>query len=193
MFVVDLKRYWEKMKYSVSSFYSNPNFSQHKNFYIYFTVLIIAGVALYFIGGYLNGLPLTAKITAVSSQLFQTQSQLDNATKQLQAAQNQSAYLQSQLNSAQSSLQNCQTTQQALQNNITYLQNSTSYLLDQLSTCNTGLSSYQSIVLNSIRAVCCSFADVQAGTVRNWQIFSNSIACSGSNTVNCGTGAVTQS
>lgn len=47
---------------------------------------------------------------------------------------------------------------------------------------------YKQVVKNTVRAICCSFNDVQQGTTREWGLEENKIVCSGSFTVNCGSG-----
>ncbi len=48
---------------------------------------------------------------------------------------------------------------------------------------------YKTIVRNSVKAICCSFGDLQIGNSRNWGITNNQIVCGGNYTVNCTTGS----
>jgi ABC-type transport system involved in cytochrome bd biosynthesis fused ATPase/permease subunit len=197
----DYKKYWLRIKSSAKKAFAKTgllaasNFSQRKNIvYTYIAVaVILTAVVFYMVGSYFTGLDFTKKISDLSAQLFEAQTELVNATEYLRIAENKSSLQQSQLNSSQVGLQVCQNKAQILQNDISNLQNVSASLQSQLSTCDMNMTIYQQVVQNSVRAVCCSFGDVVAGTVKNWQIFSNSIICSGNNTVNCGTGAVVQS
>jgi hypothetical protein len=194
----DYKKYWMKFKLSVQKVFartgltSGSNFTQRKNvIYFYLAVTAVAvAIVFYLAGSYFTTLDFSKKITDLSTQLFAAQMQFVNATEYLRRAENQSSLQQSQLNSTQVGLQACQNNAQILQSSVSSLQNASSSLQSQLSTCNVNMTTYQQVVQNSVRAVCCSFGDVQAGVTKNWQIFSNYIVCSGSNTVNCGTGAI---
>lgn len=197
----DYKKYWMKIKLSVKKVFaktgltSGSNFTQRKN--VIYTSLavtaVVVAISFYLIGSYFVSLDFTKKISDLSGQVFEAQAQLANVTESLKIVQNQSSLQQSQLNSTQVGLQVCQNNSKLLQGNITSLQNTSSSLQSQLSSCNVNMTIYQQVVQNSVRAVCCSFGDVQAGVTKNWQVFSNYIVCSGNNTVNCGTGAITQS
>jgi uncharacterized phage infection (PIP) family protein YhgE len=197
----DYKKYWLKLKLSAKKTFaktgllSTSNFSQRKNVVYTFVAVtaILTAIVFYSIGSYFASLDFTKKISDLSGQLFEAQTQLANATESLKTAQNKSSLQQSQLNSTQVGLQACQNNAQLLQGNISSLQNASSALQSQLSSCSMNVTTYQQVVQNSVRAVCCSFGDVQAGITKNWQVFSNYIVCSGNNTVNCGTGAITQS
>jgi uncharacterized phage infection (PIP) family protein YhgE len=201
----DYKKYWLKLKLSAKKTFaktgllSTSNFSQRKNVVYTFVAVtaILTAIVFYLIGSYFGNMNLSSKINGLTKQIAEKKMELTNATESLQTAQNKSTSQQSQitsyitqLNLMQGKLQDCQNNTQILQSSISSLQNISSSLQGQLTNCNANMTTYQMVVQNSVRAVCCSFGDVQAGATKNWQIFSNNIICSGNNTVNCGTGAI---
>ncbi len=52
---------------------------------------------------------------------------------------------------------------------------------------------YNNLVRNSVKALCCSFSDVEGGVVKNWHTENNKILCDGNFTVNCATGEINTS
>ncbi|HLD38989.1 MAG TPA: hypothetical protein VJB05_01605, partial [archaeon] len=74
----------------------------------------------------------------------------------------------------------------------TSLNNSLTNTVSSLNACKTekdsAIQTSRQLVRNSVKAICCSYGDVQVGFVRNWDIFNDSITCTGIYTVNCGTG-----
>ncbi len=52
----------------------------------------------------------------------------------------------------------------------------------------SALQSLKQLVRNTVKAICCSYGDVQSGVVGNWGIVGDSITCSGNYTVNCSSG-----
>ena len=48
---------------------------------------------------------------------------------------------------------------------------------------------FNNLVRNSVKAICCSFNDADAGITKNWGIVDNKIVCTGEYVVNCTTGA----
>ncbi len=61
-----------------------------------------------------------------------------------------------------------------------------------LDTCRTekeaAMQSFKQLIRNSVKVICCSFGDVQDGTVRYWNIVNSTIVCNGGYTVNCSNG-----
>jgi hypothetical protein len=111
------------------------------------------------------------------------QSQLDNANSQITA-------LQSQLAAAQQLTTDCQGNVDMLKSNVSAMQSYNAIMQGKLSTCQSSLDSTNATLRNSVAAVCCSYGDMQAGLVKNWQISNDRIVCSGASTVNCQTGAL---
>ena len=57
-----------------------------------------------------------------------------------------------------------------------------------LSSCNSEKKDFLNTVKKSVRAVCCSFNEIQEGKELNWSISGNEIICSGEFSVDCGNG-----
>ena len=57
-----------------------------------------------------------------------------------------------------------------------------------LSFCDSEKKDFLNTIKNSVRAVCCSFNDIQEGKELNWSISGNQIICSGEFSVDCGNG-----
>lgn len=61
-----------------------------------------------------------------------------------------------------------------------------------LNTCRAeneaAMQSFKQLIRTSVKAICCSFGDVQDGTVRYWNIVNSTIVCSGGYMVNCSSG-----
>jgi len=97
------------------------------------------------------------------------------------------------LDSTKSFLESCQDTVQTRDDSI-------SSLNSDIASCNsekenlgneisTVKSSYNELVKNTVRDLCCTFSDANSGAEKSWGISSNSIVCTGPYTVNCGSGS----
>lgn len=47
---------------------------------------------------------------------------------------------------------------------------------------------YKDLIKSSVKPICCSYADMQNGVTRNWNIIDNVITCTGDYAVNCSSG-----
>jgi cell division protein FtsL len=195
--MADYKTSWLKIKSAFkkglakTGIIPENRFALRRNTLISYVVItaIATAIIFYMVGSYFKEIEVGQNISSLSVQIAEKEAELSNVTTSLEEARNLSAQQQDQLNSTNLQLQSCQGSLQDLQGNVTSLQVLSSTVQSQLTDCQTNMTVYQTVVQNSVRAVCCSFGDVLAGTVKNWQIFSNSIICSGNSTVDCATGA----
>jgi len=169
----------------------------------------IGGVALtalifYFIGSSITGGVVMKQVDLCQAQIDEWASKLANSTDALNACRAQGDALSGQLNSTkaqlassqlqtasrQQQLSSCQNNVDMLKSNVSVMQSYNAIMQGKLSDCQAGLDSLNTTLRNSVAAVCCSYGDVQAATVKNWQVQDGRIVCSGSGTVNCATGAL---
>ncbi len=166
--------------------------------------LAIAAVIVFFIGVFfLIGNTVTtyatynkaleSQLNSTSQQLTETQSGLELCELNLENSNSDRAGLNASINkcttdlfSSMLFLDNCNKEKEKLEN-------TTRRLDSQLSSCNSDKiasgEAYRQLARNSVKAICCSFGDVQSATTRNWNItINNSIVCAGNYTINCTSG-----
>jgi chromosome segregation ATPase len=131
-----------------------------------------------------------SKLANSTDALSACQTQGDALSGQLNSTKTQLSSSQSQTASAQQQFSSCQKNVDMLKANVSVMQSYNAIMQGKLSECQAGLDSLNATLRNAVAAVCCSYGDVQASVVKNWQIQGSSIVCSGSGTVNCATGAL---
>ena len=191
-FWYSLKTKWRKFVDKTGLTTSGGSFGYKRNAVITYCLISIAvtAVAFYFIGNFVASESLNPKINELSRLNLLKDALVAKLNESLISAQNETSSIATQMSTVQNSLSNCQNNLQGVQGNITSLQNVSLNLQTTLTSCQGSLLDVNSTLQNSVRAVCCSFGDVEAGVSKNWQIFSDRIVCSGNSTVNCGTGQI---
>jgi septal ring factor EnvC (AmiA/AmiB activator) len=130
-------------------------------------------------------------ISKTAEDLKACESKATDLRAQLDSANSQISDLKTQLAGAQQQVSMCSSNVDMLKSNVSAMQSYNAIMQGKLSTCQSGLDSANATVRNSVAAVCCSYADMQVGLVKNWQVVSDKIVCGGgSATVNCQTGAL---
>ena len=125
------------------------------------------------------------QLNETKTNLAIVQAEKDVCLASLNATGNDLKRCESDLSLKTSLLNTCGIEKSSLNNNIVST-------VSSLNTCKTekdsAIQSSKQLVRNSVKAICCSYGDVQTGFVRNWNTVNDSITCTGSYTVNCSTG-----
>jgi len=130
----------------------------------------------------------------------ETQKELDITTASLDECSKNMANIKEGLTSCNSELDQSRSQLTTCENERNELRTKNSELDSQLSTCNaesedlkaryeSRLSAFDNLVRNSVKAICCSFNDIDAGLTKNWGIVDDKIVCTGGYSVNCTSGA----
>jgi len=155
------------------------------------TIVIIFLIAVF----YATGIAMTSYATysrnaeqllnETKANLVILQAEKDVCLASLNYTDNDLKVCQGVLSSKATLLNTCDTEKTSLNNSLTNT-------VSSLNACKTekdsAIQTSRQLVRNSVKAICCSYGDVQVGFVRNWDIFNDSITCTGIYTVNCGTG-----
>ncbi|MBI4896622.1 MAG: hypothetical protein HY832_03695 [Candidatus Aenigmarchaeota archaeon] len=120
-------------------------------------------------------------------------STVDQATKAKDKAVADLAGCQTTMASSQSELSSCRDARKTLEENNRQLtsmsQTCQQERITYLQKLETEVTAKNSIIRNTIRAVCCSFSDIQTNMNKTWGLTNtNAVTCSGNHTVQCGTG-----
>lgn len=165
--------------------------------------LAVAGVIILFVGTfYFMGNTLTSyatynknlemQLNNTQGQLLQEQEMKEQCEASLSAAKDGLNTCNADKIFTSAKLESCQNNVVQLNRNVNELTNKSSNLSSSLDACKNSysstLESYRQLARNSVKAICCSFGDVQSGAARNWNITNNNIVCSGNYTINCTSG-----
>ena len=165
--------------------------------------LAIAAVIILFVGTfYFVGNTMTGYVTyseSLEQQLNETHNKFLDMKAQYETCDAYLGNANSNIASLNTSLNACSTDMFSQKLAVTSCNNEKERLGREKSDLSTSLSScrseqvsstesYKQLARNSVKAICCSFGDVQSGSVRNWNITNNSIVCTGNYTINCTTG-----
>ena len=173
--------------------------------------LILLGVILYLLSagitGFVTESNTKSKLVDTEQQLNFTMSVLENARKNIEAAQATIGSCERNLSSAISDYTNCNSSLSKTSDLMEKFQFDAQKLAAEKSSCENdialcksnldatkadyeaAMADYSSLAASSAAAICCSFSDFQAGTTKQWLIESNKILCGiGNYTVNCNTG-----
>jgi hypothetical protein len=165
--------------------------------------LLVAAVIVFFIGTfYLVGNTLTGYVTyskdleqqlnSTNNELSALQVQKEACDADLQNANSDIGGLNSSLNTCTTNLFSSKLFLDSCNKDKEKLNEEKRNLSSSLDMCraekDTSAQSYRQLARNSVKAICCSFGDVQSATIRNWNITNNSIVCSGTYTINCTSG-----
>lgn len=166
--------------------------------------LVIATVILAF-SIYSVGTTITSYITyssSVESELNKTKADLavykavtEECARDLSQKEQNLSVCESTLGSTYASLASCNQQAAALLSQSASLNASLSSCLGESTalknTYGNLAESYNNLVRSSVKAICCSFGDIQSGGARSWNITSDRIVCSGLYSVNCTSGETT--
>lgn len=155
--------------------------------------LAVAAVIVFLVGAfYTTGNLITSYATYnkdLQEQLNSTQAALETEQQQKESCQALLESSNSDLNkcgndlaSTKGYLASCGADKDKLNSNIQNLSASLDTCKSEKESIN---QSYKQLARNSVKAICCSFGDVQSAAIRNWNIINNSISCTGNYTVNC--------
>lgn len=165
--------------------------------------LAIAAVVVFLVASfYLAGSALTSYAT-YSKNL---EDQLNSTRNSLLAAEQKSDECSTTLDATNTALQNANNGLNSCNANIMYtnallnscymdrsvmnatINNLTASVNDCRTANDNNVQNYRQLARSSVKAICCSFGDLQSATIRNWNIVNNSITCAGNYTVNCTSG-----
>lgn len=164
--------------------------------------LIAAVMLILVLGIYSVGSTITGYISysdSVASELNGTKKELeiykavsDECTRDLWLKESDLTACERSFESASASLAACEALAASLSNRTSSLESSLASCSSELQSLkgifgNLNIS-YEKLVRNSVKAVCCSFSDVQRSQIRNWGVSPDGIVCSGSFSVNCSSG-----
>lgn len=158
--------------------------------------LVVVSLASALTGGWFMSSPLRADKISLEGQVTSLQTQVQAAEDEVGQYVSELQAKESEINSLKSQTSSLETTSSTLEDQIGTLQfdldetsTELSTIQQSLNTCHSERGEYVETIRNSVKAVCCSFSDVQQNTVKNWDINFNNIVCgSGSLEVECGTG-----
>ncbi|MFA4819986.1 MAG: hypothetical protein WC613_03440 [Candidatus Aenigmatarchaeota archaeon] len=156
---------------------------------------IVIVVAFLFVVFYTTGIAMTTYATysrTVEQQLNETRVNLANVQTEknlcqasLENTSNDLKLCQTNVNSITALLDSCDKEKTLLYTNVNSLNSS-------LNNCKTekaaAAQSFKQFIKNSVKAICCSYGDVQSGAARKWSMVNDSIICTGEYTVDCATG-----
>jgi septal ring factor EnvC (AmiA/AmiB activator) len=132
------------------------------------------------------------KLNETAKELVITKASMEECSKNLASTRDNLNSCTADLDQSKSQLTTCNSERSALQTRKSELEsqlsNCTAEKEDFRTRYENGLAAFNSIVKNSVRAICCSFGDVVSGTTKNWGIVDNKIVCTGSYNVNCSSG-----
>jgi len=145
---------------------------------------------------------VTAYITyteALETELNETKKELDITKASMEECSKSLASTRNDLNSCNSNLDQSMSQLSTCENERNELSTRKSELESELSTCNAEredfktryenrLTAFNTLVRNSVKAICCSFDDVSSGATKTWGIVDDKIVCTGDYNVNCATG-----
>jgi septal ring factor EnvC (AmiA/AmiB activator) len=135
---------------------------------------------------------LEAKLNETEKDLEITKSSMEACSNSLADTRGSLSSCNSDLSQSTAQLSTCE-----IQRNDLTAENS--QLESDLSTCDaeradyinmyeTRMEAFNNLVRNSVKAICCSFSDIDSGTTKDWGIEDNKIVCTGGYQVNCDTG-----
>lgn len=158
--------------------------------------IAIAAVIVFLIGAfYATGNLITTYATYnknLQEQLNSTQIALETEQQQKEVCEASLENTKSNLNTCSSDLASTKGSLASCGSDKEKLAGDTRSLTSSLNTCISEKESinqsYKHLARNSVKAICCSFGDVQSAATRNWNIINDSIVCSGNYTVNCTSG-----
>ncbi|MBI4153707.1 hypothetical protein HY501_00060 [Candidatus Woesearchaeota archaeon] len=160
-------------------------------------IVFFIGV-FYFVGNTITGYATYSKsleqqLNTSAQELSDTKEQHELCQLSLESSNNDRAALNASINKCSSDLFSNKLFLDSCYKEKEKLENTTKRLDSQLSSCNNDKiasgEAYKQLARSSVKAICCSFGDVQSATIRNWNITSNnSIVCSGNYTINCTSG-----
>jgi len=161
---------------------------------------IIAILSLYALGTTITG--YFTYSGNIESELNKTQNELaiyksvsEECTRILWMKEKNLSVCETSLGSASISLAKCNRLADNLINQSVLLNLSLSSCLSESSLLRNKFGnlniSYNTLVRNSVKAICCSFGDVQSSLIRNWNVTNDRIICTGSFSVNCSSGETT--
>ncbi len=161
------------------------------------SILIILIFSFYLITSSVTGyITYTENLEA---KLNETEKDLEITKASMEACSNNLADTRDDLNScnaglgqSQSQLSTCEIQRNDLTEENSQLESDMavcdSERADYLNMYETRLEAFNNLVRNSVKAICCSFNDIDSGTTKEWGIADNKIVCTGGYQVNCGTG-----
>jgi len=166
------------------------------------SVTIVSILIVLILSFYLITSSVTAYITYtenIEKELNETSKELSITKASMEECSKNLVSTRDNLNSCNSNLEQSKSQLSTCENERSTLQTRKSELELQLSNCTAEredlraryenrLAAFNSVVKNSVRAICCSFGDVVSGAPKNWGIVDNKIVCTGSYNVNCSTG-----
>ena len=165
--------------------------------------LAVAAAILLFIGTfYFVGNTLTGYITYsrnLEQELNETHNELIDLKSEYEACSTDLTDANSGIASLNSSLNSCSADMFSQKLAVTSCNTEKNSLIEEKKSLSSSLSScrneqtsshesYRQLARNSVKAICCSFGDVQSSAIRNWNITNNSIVCTGNYTINCTSG-----
>lgn len=155
-------------------------------------IIVISLAAVLVLGIYAIGVSVTGYFSyssGIESELNKTKEELglykaagEECTRSLWSKEQN-------ITACQGALSECGAKGSALNAQLLVLNVSLSSCLSESSGAKVALENmtarYMSLARNSVKAICCSFGDVQSSAVKSWDVASDRIVCSGQFAVNC--------